>query len=902
MRLHLPTLALAVAACAPVLASYAELPLSFEPNQGQSGPGVLYLARHGKLALGLTATGLAAPHGLRVDFANALPGARAEGLDRLPSVTNYLIGADPRQWRTRIPNFARVRYREVWPGVDAVFYGNARQIEFDFIVHPGARAAAVELVFNRDVRLDAAGDLVAGDGYVQRRPVAYQESDGKRREVAASYVLHGPRRASFELGPYDPALPLIIDPVLTYSTFLGGADADAGAGVAIDNSRNVYIAGTTEGGIPATAGSAQPAFAGTAQCVAEGDCGDVFVAKLNAAGALVWATYLGGTAHDSAAALAVDSTGAPIVAGYTYSTNFPGVAPASVAAPFHAKLSPNGDAVVWAQQIRETGAEICAITLDGSDQIYIVGGRAGAGATPNAFVQKRPANGQGPTWSVVLPEGGSWACGVAVDPLKNVYVAGVAQQAIFGTLETGVQRTFGGGASDGFLIKLNEWGGYIYRTYLGSTGEDAATAVAVDAYQFPYVAGRTDATGFFTTAGAYQRGNRGASDVFLVKLATDGSDREYSTLLGGSGADSPTGLRVDNVGTAVVAGWTASGDFPIVGPAMQNRSGGFTDGFVAKVNPGGGSLAYSTYVGGCGYEVITGLAVDPDGAAYISGSTSSANYPVVNPVQTRFGGGGGDAFVAKVTDAAGTNRVSPCAVNAASMAPGPLAPGELIAVFNPGGGPSFDSFSQAMDGRIPIELILTRVLFDGIASPMLYARDTQINAVVPYAMRDRSFARMDVEYQGVIVGTAAVEIAPAAPAVFAFAPTAGVALRRAVVLNEDLSLNSASNPAPAGSTVTTWVTGLGDTTPAGIDGLINQPPFPAQQHTVSVNAGGRAAQVTYAGAAPLLVAGTAQVNFRIDNCAAGGGEQPLELNVQAGGRAFTAPVTTLSIAAGAACN
>jgi uncharacterized protein (TIGR03437 family) len=890
MRLHIPVFALAVAACAPVLAGYAELPLSFEPNQGQSRPDVLYLARHGKLALGLTATGLIAPRGLRIEFANARAGVRAAGLDRQPGVTHYLVGRDPREWHTHIPNYARVRYSGLWPGVDAVFYGNARQLEFDFVVAPGADPGAIELAFNRDVRLDAGGNLIAGDGYVQRRPMVYQDSGGKRREIRAAYVLRGPRRAGFELGTYDPALPLVIDPLLTYSTFFGGSGADSAAGVAIDNARNLYIAGTSQGGLPTTAGSYQPNLAGTSS--------DVFVAKLNPAGtALVFATYLGGSGDDTASALARDSAGGLYIAGYTRSSDFPG-AFAPIAAPFVAKLSAAGDSLVWATQIRDASAVIAGMAVDSQSRLALAGSRGSDTATPTAFIQRRGPVGEA-GWEYTLPTGGSRANAVALDPAGNIYVVGVVQLAVFGTLQGAAQYNYGGGASDGFLMKLGPGGTLLYRTYLGGGGGDSAAAVEADSDGFAYVAGATSSATFRTTEGAFQRGHAGMNDAFLAKVSVDGSSLVYSTLLGGSGNDSASAVKIDATRMAHVAGQTSSGNFPVAGSPMQSSHGGFADGFVVKLLPSAESLVYSTYLGGCGDESIAGVALDSTGAAYVAGSTTAANFPVADALQAR-NAGNSDAFVAKISSAVGTSAVSPCALNAASLQPGPLAPGELIAVFNPGGGPSTDTFAVASGGTIYPSLASTRVLFDGIAAPLLYARNTQINAIVPYVMRDHSSARLDVEYRNAIVASTTVDIAPAAPAIFAMAPSAGSTRPRAVVMNQDGTLNSWSNPAPTGSYVTIWATGLGDTTPHSLDGHMGAVPLPQQLYPVSVNAGSAFAEVTYAGAAPSLVAGTAQVNFRIADCAGPGADQPLILGVHLPeGRDVFAQETAIAISRGA---
>ncbi len=351
--------------------TYGELPLSFEANQGQTGGPVNFVSRGRGYTLFLTPAeavlslrepvasedettkalrGMSKPVSpeqltprnrplpsakstvLRMQLLGANPAPHVSGLEELPGKSNYFIGNDPKQWRTDMPTYAMVRYREVYPGVDLVYYGNQRQVEHDFIVAPGADPKVIRLGFrgaNR-LELDTRGDLVLhiGEGEVRLlKPSVYQEVNGARRPIPGGYELKGKHQVGFEVTAYDKTKPLVIDPVLAYSTYLGGSNTDEGRGIAVDSSGNAYVTGYTEStNFPTTASSLLPSTPGVT-CV-EGPytvpCYHAFVTKLNAAGsALVYSTYLGGSGDDFGSAIAVDSSGNAYVTGFTDSINFP---------------------------------------------------------------------------------------------------------------------------------------------------------------------------------------------------------------------------------------------------------------------------------------------------------------------------------------------------------------------------------------------------------------------------------------------------------------------------------------------------------------------------------------------------------------------------------------------------
>jgi|GEM_PF-1994254 len=898
MRLPYLSLLFVLTARLPIFGGYADLPLSFEPNHGQAGRDVQYLARHGKLALYLTGGGLITSQGLQVGFAGARSGLRAAGIDRQAGVTNYLMGRDARRWRTSIPNYSRVQYRDVWPGIDVVFYGNAREVEFDFVVHPGARPDMIQLAFNRDVRLDAAGDLTTDDGYRQRRPVVYQETGAGRREIKGTYTLEG-RRAGFKIESYDQRLPLVIDPVLSYSTYLGGSLVDEGWGIAVDGAGNAYVAGVTGLGFPTTGGALQT------QCGSSTGCVDAFIAKLNPSGtALLFATYLGGAGDDRATALALDSTGV-YVTGYTNSANFPGISP-SVPGPFIVKLSLTGDQLLYASQMREANAEIAAVTVDTQGQAYIAGNRRGLGGISEGFIQRRSAGG-GTMFELKTPNVTWNGFGsIAVDTNGNAYVAGTAHLALLGAVPGATQIGPGGGATDGFVMKTDDFGRVLYQAYIGGSGADSASGVAVDGTGNAYITGTTSSTDFRTTDGAFQSRVRGRSDVFVAKLDTTGA-LEFSTLIGGSGEEQGGGILVDVAGSAFVTGLTASSNFPLSTSTMQDRAGGLNDVFVAQVSPAGTALVYSTYLGGCYDEGLTGMALDRLENVYVTGYTGATNFPVtehalktkltpaLEPLMV-------DAFVSKIGQGAGTPFRSPCVVNAASYAARAVTPGELIAVFSPGDGPATGVGATVnSNGRIDTTLAGLTVLIDGIPSPLLFVRNDQVNAVVPFATRPGTTVPVQVTYNGSVVSTGSVLITEVAPAVFT---ADGSGQGGAAAMNQDGTLNSAANPAPAGSIVTVWATGIGELASAGVDGLITTGTPSRHVKSVWAKVDGKPAEVTYAGAAPMLVAGTSQLNIKIPDCATTGDNVALDVWAELNHDwAEQIPRVTIAVKPGpAACN
>jgi hypothetical protein len=675
------------------LQSYGQIPLSFEANRGQTAAEVAFLSQGNGYSLFLTPTetvlslqkpapaagdGTATPDPavLRSRFVGANPRPQLVGLDQLTGTSNYFVGNDPSQWQTNIANYGRVEYHNLYPGVDLVFYGNQRQLEYDYVVAPGTDPGVIKLAIDgaESMALDGRGDLVlhtSGGDVLEQAPVVYQDSGGVRQPVSGQFVLEGGGQVGFALGAYDHSQPLVIDPVLTYSTYLGGPGEDDGYGIALDAAGNAYVTGyTASTNFPTTPGAFQTAYGG--------DTYNAFVTKLNPTGtALVYSTYLRGALLDEGYGIAVDAAGNAYVTGETSSKNFPTTAGAfqttygslGYSDAFVTKLNPTGTALVYSTYLGGTSNDRgSGIAVDAAGNAYVTGSTASAnfpttagafqtsyGGNVNAFVTKLNPTGTALVYSTYLGgTGGDGGDGIAVDAAGNAYVTGSTQSANFPTTAGAYQSVGATGVT--FVTKLNPTGtALVYSTYLGGTGGDYGDGIAVDAAGNAYVTGYTASTNFPTTPGAFQMsyggGSGGSYDAFVTKLNPTGTALVYSTYLGGAGDDRGSGIAVDAAGNAYVTGYTSSANFPITAGALQTSFGGNYDAFVTKLNPTGTALVYSTYLGGTGLDLDYGIAVDAAGNAYVTGYTFSTNFPTTaGAVQRTIGGGSyGDAFVAKFT-------------------------------------------------------------------------------------------------------------------------------------------------------------------------------------------------------------------------------------------------------------
>jgi beta-propeller repeat-containing protein len=741
---------------ARVSEAYGKLPLHFEANRGQTHEEVRFLARGSGYSLYLTAGEAvlvlagsnpdakrdahrtperlstptrATPVVVRMGLVGAAPKPHVRGLEELPGKANYFIGKDPAKWRTNVPTYAKVHYREVYPGIDLLYYGNQRQLEYDFVVAPGADPEAIALGFQGIERLeiDAEGEVVlhAGGGAIrQRKPVIYQEIDGNRRKIDGAYVLKGANQVAFQVAAYDRSRPLVIDPVLFYSTYLGGNSQDQGDGIAVDTAGNAYVTGFTESiNFPTTTAAFQTTLAGGF---------DAFVTKLNATGsALVYSTYLGGSDWDFGFAIVVDAAGNAYVTGQTLSTNFPttlGAFQPVFGGPgdaFVTKLDPAGSILVYSTYLGGSLSDIgFRIAVDATGNAYVAGftesinfpttTAAFQTTSPggfDAFVTKLNLTGSAVVYSTYL--GGSnfdVGTGIAVDAAGNAYVTGLTNSNNFPTSLGAFQPAFGGGETDVFVTKLGPTGsGLVYSTYFGgSNGREQGFGIAVDATGNAYVSGATRSTDFPTTMGAFQTTYGGGNvDAFVAKFNPPGSALVYSTYLGASGGDAAFGIAVDAGGNAYVTGQTGSTDFPTTTGAFQPTfGGGGLDAFVTKVNPLASGLVYSTYLGGSGDDVGVGIAVDamPSPNTYVTGFTGSTNFPTTTGAfQTTFGGGSEDAFVTKIADIMSPPAPTPGTVSLGGFidSAGNLVGGSVLLLRNgpvPGGKATFGGNVQFRSG------------------------------------------------------------------------------------------------------------------------------------------------------------------------------------------------------------
>jgi beta-propeller repeat-containing protein len=586
---------------ARVSEAYGSLPIRFESNAGQTDAKVKFLSRGGGYNLFLTQSeavltlrrgnsqnGGDAQSVVGMKLIGADPASQMEGLDELPGKSNYIIGKDVSRWRRNVASFAKVRYRSVYPGIDLIYYGNQRQIEYDFVVAPGADPNAIRLGFDgvSQIEIDAQGDLVlrtTGGEVRQRKPVAYQEVDGSRREVASRYALRGKQEVVFELGEYDHARPLVIDPVVAYSTYLGGSSGELANAIAVDSAGNAYVTGLTFSADFPTSNPLQPNPGGA------NDQGDVFVAKLNPEGsALVYSTYLGGSNLDEGLGIAVDEYGSSYLTGNTFSLDFPTMNPLQQGLGgfvdlFVTKLSPDGSALVYSTFLGGNGTET------GFD--------------------------------------------LAIDNKRNVYVAGATDSGDFPTMNP-LQPAMAG-SQDVFAAKLKADGSaLVYSTYLGGADFEAlfGVAIAVDRFGCLYLTGDTLSTDFPTANPLKGSHPVGDLDAFVTKISANGATLVYSTYLGGDNGEVGSGIAVDRFGNAYVTGSTNSTNFPTVNP-LQPVLSGDVDAFVTKFNRNGSALIYSTYLGGAGNERSTGVAVDSRNSVYIIGLTNSTDFPTVDATQ-----------------------------------------------------------------------------------------------------------------------------------------------------------------------------------------------------------------------------------------------------------------------------
>jgi hypothetical protein len=722
---------------------YRHLPVSFEPNQGQTDRRVGFLSRGSGYTLFLTpaeavlsmsrhqrpaasprssaSTGRAASSGrvdkpsvdvLRLELIGANRDARVAGIDPLPGRSNYFIGNDPAKWHANIPNFAKVGVTGVYPGIDLLYHGSEQgHLEYDFVVHPGADPGHIRMGFEGAAGLgrNRAGELVAEVGeekLIERAPAIFQVVDGRRRAIVGGYVMHGAREAGFEVGSYDPTRPLIIDPALIYSTYLGGDGSDQALAIALDANQDAYVTGSTTSVNFPIVNSPFPAFEPTLPSGAT----EAFVTKLNQTGtALVYSTYLGGSGPDVGRGIAVDPAGDAFITG---STGSPAAAPPSVPPSFPTttgaltpgtaseqafvtELNPTGSALVYSTYLGGASAsQGNGIAIDSAlpnANAYVTGTITGISPT-SAFVSALSFSGAAvaliyPTVSIADGEGAAIALEPGCTPVCDAYMTGTA--LLPGNPAPPFQVSVPAATEGALVAELGPGGAIVNSTYLAGSGISQGGGITLDSAGDVWVVGLTqspNASGEqFPTFNPYQSqlnslepGN--PQNAFVSELNPAFTALLYSTYFGGSVIDQATAVALMPGCTpqcnAYVTGATQSRDFPPAGVSFQSQLNGPSNAFVAEFNPNATSplsLVYSTFLGGNDQDYGYGIAVGSTGNAYVAGSTSSTTFPTTSGVVQLSLKGAMNAFVSEISPSTPTETPTPSPTPTPTPTPLPTA-------------------------------------------------------------------------------------------------------------------------------------------------------------------------------------------------------------------------------------
>lgn len=863
--------------------------LSFEPNTGQAPAEVRYLARGSSYTLYLTAAEavLAAPKqaAVREKLSNANRSARIAGEVEQGSISNYLVGNDPAKWQTSIPNYERVRYTGIYPGIDLVYYGREGNLEYDWIVAPGADPGQIRIAIeNADrLRIDRHGDLVITSGsgeYRHRKPRLYQQIEGRRVPVSGSWILHG-NESAFRIASYDHRKELVIDPPLIYSTYHGGSGLDYAYAVAVDSAGNTYVTGGAASTNFPTASPFQNSLQGVE---------DVFVTKINPSGsAKLYSTYLGGSGPDEGHGIAVDVQGNVYVTGNTGSLDFPikGAVQSRQGGSgdaFLAKLNAAGSALVYSTYLGGIGQDTAAaVAIDAAGSAYVVGTtfssdfptknafQASKGAQQDAFIAKMNPGGTSLVYSTYL--GGNnvdEGNGIAVDAAGNAYVTGYTGSTNF-PLQSPL-RGSNSNSVDAFVTKINPAGSaLVYSTYLGGSATDYGTAIAVDSSGNAYVTGVVSSDDFpVVNAIDGTLGSHAVGDAFVAKFNPSGSALVYSTYLGGGSEDDAYAIAVDQAGNVYVTGRTNSSDFPLTNPIQTTRFA--FDMFVTEINAAGSGRLFSTFLGGTGSESGRGIAVDRLGNIHIAGEGTSTDFPVVKALQGTGGGGSGpqDAYILLIGDAAPSKGPTITGVSDNLIAGGAVVPGGWFYI----GGSDLSDVQRiwgAADftdsSTLPVDLNGIEVWVNGAPVPVYYISPTQVNAQAPSNISGTMTVQVFRLGLGSNILTAPV--AQIQPSLYYYQVNSkdyAAALFQDYSLMGDPAVTPGTHKAMPGDIIQLYAAGLGPSS----SGSAVSSPVPITG--VGVTIGGVGATVL---AAALVAPGQFQVNFTVPQLA--GGEYPITI-------------------------
>jgi uncharacterized protein (TIGR03437 family) len=909
----------------------SKLPLRFEENRNSATlQRTQFVARGANFTLSLAPdenlldwSARSKTSHVRTRLVNGNRDARMEPEERLPGVANYFLGSAD-HWRQDVTGFGRVRHHNVYPGIDLVFHGEEGRLEYDFVVGPHADPSAIrlELSGHRGLRVAADGDLIVSTsvGDIRwKKPRIFQ--DAGATQVSGRFVISRNRTVRFELGGYDSERVLVIDPVLSYSTYLGGSDQDGARGIARDAAGNVYIAGSTNSMDMPTVSAYEANFRGrTASNLPQGDG---FVAKFSPSGTLLYLTYIGGSRDDYVTAIAVDAAGNAYLTGGTTSLDFPlqnayqqqfgGTGGAGniirTGDAFVTKLAPTGNRLVYSTYLGGSQDDVgFAIAVDSTGSAYVTGatlsgnfpvmganggfplqgGNRGQGGEPlqtcpgcngpfwdpgDAFVTKLDPTGTQLVFSTYL--GGGFddvAFALALDASNNVYVGGCTLSNTFPVTRSAAQTHYMGNNTvnpaylgDGFVTALNSTGSaLIYSTFVGGSGDDCVLAIAVDSTGSVYMTGSTDSTDLPVTTGVLQGTLAGfkpggipnsvkqnIGDAFVGRLDPTGSTFLYLTYLGGGRNDAGTAIAVDSGGTAYVAGFTDSSDFPLVGASLQTTFGGEGkfhglnvqgDAFLALVNPNGTALLYSTFLGGNSDDGIGGMVLDGMGGVYLAGGTSSTNFPTTsNAVQSKNASLPvpfhlGDAFYSVLTGFPPGPPIITGVTNAFSNS-NIIAPNTWVAI--KGSGLATTTRTWATPDFVGNQLPLT---FDGVSVTMNgtpvyleYVSGAQLNVLIPPDMPSGP-VQVRVSVNGLVSQTFSATVNLYSIAFFAYSIGGSVVathLDNTRIGPPNLIPGVSFTPARPNEEIVIYANGFGPVTPPVVKGSLTQngtlPSFPSLQ-------------------------------------------------------------------------